>query len=201
MVHIIKNKRLEVTSEQINEKTTKHRMYIDGQCLRFSNWIDRMLVSDELILEFNQALINSAFDSFFWEVKPISIKSINQDFEFVIVNSEALKKISPNSSHFEKYFTKNDTVVNFSNLSGDAELIVPTPMSSTTKYAHIADFVRTAKQHQRLDFWKKVVKTYSNHIGNETKWLSTSGLGVAWLHVRIDSKPKYYQHLEYKLIQ
>jgi hypothetical protein len=28
-------------------------------------------------------------------------------------------------------------------------------------------------------------------------WLSTSGLGVAWLHIRLDSTPKYYQHQPY----
>lgn len=29
-------------------------------------------------------------------------------------------------------------------------------------------------------------------------WLSTSGLGVYWLHVRLDTRPKYYNHDEYK---
>ena len=29
-------------------------------------------------------------------------------------------------------------------------------------------------------------------------WVSTSGLGVYWLHVRLDSYPKYYQHAPYK---
>lgn len=29
-------------------------------------------------------------------------------------------------------------------------------------------------------------------------WISTSGLGVPWLHVRIDDRPKYYQHAPYR---
>jgi hypothetical protein len=29
-------------------------------------------------------------------------------------------------------------------------------------------------------------------------WLSTSGLGVAWLHVRLDSRPKYYSYAPYR---
>jgi len=29
-------------------------------------------------------------------------------------------------------------------------------------------------------------------------WLSTSGLGVGWLHVRLDSRPKYYTYEPYK---
>ena len=32
----------------------------------------------------------------------------------------------------------------------------------------------------------------------ETTWLSTSGLGVYWLHVRLDSYPKYYTYRPYK---
>ncbi len=34
----------------------------------------------------------------------------------------------------------------------------------------------------------------------DTLWLSTAGLGVDWLHVRIDSRPKYYRHGPYKLV-
>ena len=30
-----------------------------------------------------------------------------------------------------------------------------------------------------------------------TRWLSTSGLAVHYLHVRIDKRPKYYNHQEY----
>lgn len=29
-------------------------------------------------------------------------------------------------------------------------------------------------------------------------WVSTSGLGVSWLHVRLDSRPKYYTYAPYK---
>ena len=28
-------------------------------------------------------------------------------------------------------------------------------------------------------------------------WMSTEGSGVPWLHVRLDSRPKYYKHHEY----
>jgi hypothetical protein len=29
-------------------------------------------------------------------------------------------------------------------------------------------------------------------------WLSTAGAGVAWLHVRLDDRPKYYGFDEYR---
>ena len=35
-------------------------------------------------------------------------------------------------------------------------------------------------------------------LGRQKKvWMSTSGLGVYWLHVRLDSRPKYYQFAEF----
>lgn len=158
-----------------------------------------MLSSEETILNFNQCLANSNFKAFFWEVKPVNLKLLNQDFEFVLVESNSLLKINSDDSHFSQYFTSDDLVVHFSNLNGDAELIVPTPISDKTDYTHIANFVRTAERKQIIDFWKKVVTIYSNKINNQVRWLSTSGLGVHWLHVRVDSKPKYYQHLDYKI--
>ena len=35
-------------------------------------------------------------------------------------------------------------------------------------------------------------------IDYRTLWLSTSGLGVAWLHLRLDHEPKYYQYAPYR---
>ncbi len=35
-------------------------------------------------------------------------------------------------------------------------------------------------------------------IGHTPLWLSTAGGGVAWLHVRLDSRPKYYGYSPYK---
>jgi len=157
-----------------------------------------MLDSDETILLFNQTLQESKFEAYFWEVKPIQKQGLDQDFEFVLVNSESLKIVSANDSAFKQYFKENELVVNFPNLNGDANLIVPTPISKNTDYAHLATFVRTADDKQVLAFWKTVLMNYQQNIGGQTKWLSTSGLGVHWLHARIDSVPKYYQHLEYK---
>ncbi len=33
------------------------------------------------------------------------------------------------------------------------------------------------------------------------RWLNTEGGGVAWLHVRIDQRPKYYHYAPYKTKQ
>ena len=35
------------------------------------------------------------------------------------------------------------------------------------------------------------------HNSDHRLWISTSGLGVSWLHIRLDSIPKYYNYKEY----
>ena len=35
-------------------------------------------------------------------------------------------------------------------------------------------------------------------IGIQPIWLSTAGMGVPWLHVRLDSRPKYYAFGPYR---
>jgi len=189
---------LNFTTIQIDERTTKHYFKSEHTVLSFNDWISQMFYSEHTIFKFNKLLADSKFDSFFWEVKPITRLSINQPFEFVLKESKALKTIKANNTPFKKYFDKKEMVVHFKNLSGDAELIVPTPYTIDTNYAHLSKFVRSSESNQILAFWKKVVSIYKQNVNDQSKWLSTSGLGVHWLHVRVDSVPKYYQHLEYK---
>ena len=87
--------------------------------------------------------------------------------------------------------------MNFKNLGGDAHLVVPCPIQGKA-YPHLAAFVRQAPETQIHSFWAMLGKTYSSTLGEEPKWLNTAGLGVYWLHVRIDSHPKYYKTLQYK---
>jgi hypothetical protein len=41
-------------------------------------------------------------------------------------------------------------------------------------------------------------KEEERFVSDERRWLSTSGLGVSWLHMRLDSTPKYYNWQPYK---
>lgn len=40
--------------------------------------------------------------------------------------------------------------------------------------------------------------TYQAFAGVSDVWLSTNGVSTAWLHVRLDSRPKYYHYLPYR---
>jgi len=89
-------------------------------------------------------------------------------------------------------------VASFPNLGGDATLIAPCPDAAAGPYPHLAAFCRRAPKRQLLAFWKAVGEALADSLSARPLWLSTSGLGVAWLHARLDSTPKYYTHAPYR---
>jgi hypothetical protein len=115
-----------------------------------------------------------------------------------LVNSNYLAGKSPQPETFRQYYKKKESIVTFPNLGRDALLVVPCPTMEEKHYTHLGNFVRSGGQKQIDDFWRVTAEKMIASIGKEPKWLSTSGLGVFWLHARIDSTPKYYQTEEYK---
>lgn len=94
--------------------------------------------------------------------------------------------------------TDGDGVVTFPNLDRDATLIVPCPLGSLSSYTHLAAFVRSAPEAQRHAFFAALGVTVLTHLFEEPLWVSTAGMGVYWLHLRLDSRPKYYRHVPYQ---
>ena len=88
----------------------------------------------------------------------------------------------------------------FENLGKDAILVVPSPLGSEPAYSHLAAFIRYAPENQRHLLWRIVGQTVQNEISARPLWVSTAGGGVDWLHVRLDSRPKYYGYAPYKCI-
>ena len=46
--------------------------------------------------------------------------------------------------------------------------------------------------------WRVTAQEMLRSIGERPVWLSTAGGGVAWLHIRLDSRPKYYSFEPYR---
>ena len=94
-------------------------------------------------------------------------------------------------------------MVSFPNLGNDALLIVPCNENSENPhiYMHLANFIRMGPDDQIKVFWKEVVnqmyKRLNSKLGKKV-WLSTCGLGIFWLHMRLDSLPKYYTYVPYR---
>jgi len=141
-------------------------------------------------------LVNSPFRAFRWETPPLITATLNRPFEFVLVDSPDLTD-NPNRTAFQPHFTK-EAVVAFENLGKDAMMIVPCPQAAPETYVHLAAFVHNAPASQIHALWKAVGGAVEQRVSDRPLWLSTAGGGVAWLHVRLDSRPKYYSYTPYK---
>ena len=150
---------------------------------------------------FIQLLAGLPFTAFRWETPPITITNKNRPFEFVILNSPSLDvnaDIKPFAEHFRA--SPPESVIEFPNLGNDAILVVPCPNDLSDKYSHLASFVRNAPESQQHNLWKLVGKTMKSRLSNKPVWLSTAGGGVAWLHIRLDDRPKYYGYQPYRYL-
>ena len=161
--------------------------------------------------------ITSVPSAVFWECPPVSLKTASQQpFEFVVLRASRLDKVDADASTFATHFAPGGScedddghddeggrVTSFTNLGGDATLVVPCPHPRVPGgYAHLAAFLRSAPESHRIRFWaalgEKMTAELSARGTTTPVWMSTSGLGVYWLHARLDSAPKYYQHKPFK---
>lgn len=166
--------------------------------LSYADVIDLWQNAPEFRRFFNTILANAPFPAFFWEVAPINNQELEKPFEFVLVNSSILPQVVADPHAFQEYFHPNQLVVDFWNLGKDARLIVPTPVAEASCYPHLAQFVRNAPAEQIDAFWQRVGEVYGASLYEQPLWLSTAGLGVSWLHLRLDIRPKYYRYEGYK---
>lgn len=150
---------------------------------------------------FTQILRDCPFEALFWECVPVDDKSKNRIFEFVLLDSPALARIDANSIAFDAKFSESShhQIAVFPNLGRNAILVAPKPIeASIDHYAHLVHFLRKAGEEQIQNLWREVGLAMQSVINENPTWLSTSGLGVYWLHIRLDTRPKYYQHQAYR---
>ena len=154
--------------------------------------------SDEAFREFWIAsLRGNPFEAYCWECPPVSEQNRSRPFECVFVSSPSLVHMTPEPEVFAEHFRAKQGVVKFGNLGGDALLVVPCPTGPDDEYVHLAQFTRTAPLEQQHSLWHAVGDAMAARLNADPAWLSTAGHGVGWLHVRLDSSPKYYRHSEY----
>ena len=139
-------------------------------------------------------------DAYCWELPPLTQSTLSRPFECVFVANPALSAPPGDADAFEEHFAASDaasSAVIFGNLGGDALLVAPRPLADDEHYSHLAKFLRSAPAAQAEELWRFVAEALDRRLGDVPVWLSTAGLGVAWLHVRIDARPKYYRHRPY----
>jgi hypothetical protein len=184
-------------SHRIGGGTLRVCVLQDGAAISFDNAIDLLGSSKEFRTWFIAALAGVPYASFFWETPPRTDATIDSDFEYVIVDAPMLASQRPDSHAFAEYFRDADgagTIAVIPNLSGDAIMIVPRILASASVYTDLATFLRHGPDKQKHELLGVMASTIRCRLGQRPVWLSTSGLGVAWLHIRLDSRPKYYQY-------
>lgn len=162
-------------------------------------WSDVPLFGDW----YSTLLRNAGCPAFFWEHPPLTRAYLDNPAEFVLLDAPGLEGIRADPSAFREPLRSapEGPVATFPNLGGDATLVVPRPVDGADRYGHLGDFLRHAPVEQVRELWRVTGRALTAALGQAPLWLSTSGLGVPWVHVRLDSRPKYYQHRPYARMQ
>ncbi len=208
--------------ELTRNRVTYYRPLRNGRPVSFREVSLLWIESSEFRQFFIDLLAGSPFTGFRWETPPVSAASFDREFEFVLLSAPGLERPVDQhafASHFAFQFASAEepggreeddghsasgAVADFKNLSGDAHLIVPCPDRPLSSgdipgpYGHLAAFVRRASSPQLHRLWIVVGRVLQDRINDHPVWLSTAGMGVSWLHVRLDSRPKYYGYAPYK---
>eukprot|EP00116_Pleurobrachia_bachei_P008870 sb/3469132/ len=199
--HIVMSGGVTSRREVVSKSVYKFIFYKeDGAKLSYRAGLKLLKTSQSFRNLVKENVIVNNFAAVFWELPPISGEmGEEQGFEFIVANAPSLSTARTDSRAFESHFN-SDTVVTFPNLGRDAVLVAPCPRSSTNP-THLASFLRTAGTEQSNDLLVTIATEAEKWLATRPKevlWVSTSGLGVYYLHVRLDTRPKYYTHKEYK---
>jgi hypothetical protein len=151
--------------------------------------------------ELSRALLATTHAAFFWETPALTLDSLEREYEHAVIPAPRLAKSRANPSAFEAYLGGGGQVAVFENLGGDATLVVPTDQGAPAAYGHLGAFLRGGPGPQIDAFWEAVAAAVLGRVTTRPLWLSTAGMGVPWLHIRLDSRPKYYRHGPYRALE
>ncbi|MDA8564168.1 hypothetical protein N9L06_06945 [Mariniblastus sp.] len=147
-----------------------------------------------------QALSDVPFKAYRWETPALVSDHLHEPFEFVVVDDPSLNRVEDQTA-FQNQFDAADEsrrTLAFPNLGKNAILVVPRPSGSEVNHCHLASFLSTCRAEDESSLWRQVGKSMRQRVSEKPVWLSTAGGGVAWLHVRLDDRPKYYAYQDYK---
>ncbi|MFT7121534.1 MAG: hypothetical protein ACJAZ9_001713 [Neolewinella sp.] len=186
---------------RLTEETTtlfRYHLVADGQLMTFFQVLEAWQHSPAFRTFYFGLLRDNPLPAYFWEHPPLTTETLSSVYEFSLQLSNGLQRVTENRRPFRFFFTE-EMVVSFANLGKDAQLVVPCPKSANTIYTHLAIFLRTTTAEQADAFWQMVGREVVRRVGEQKLYLSTSGMGVHWLHARLDDRPKYYQDRKYRI--
>lgn len=178
---------------------TTLRPLLDGQPVPYRDVLARWQHDAEFVSFFTRQLASAPLAAFRWETPPITTHTAGRPFEYTLSDAPELLG-APYPGPFQAHLPPRGSgrASAFRSLGGDAILIIPAEPEAGPSYPHLAAFARGAPNAAQRLLWAEVGAQATARLGEDPLWISTAGAGVAWLHVRLDDRPKYYRHAEYR---
>jgi len=171
----------------------------EGEWLTAIGFYEQLASSEPFRAQFNALLAEVPSRVIRWETPQLTKATATDNFECVIVDSPNLDRAANQSAFVEQFALGGaDGIAVFDNLGGDATLVVPCPAGPDSAYCHLSAFVRGAPANQQHALWRRLAEAVLDRLSGVPVWVNTAGGGVPWLHLRLDSRPKYYQYSPYK---
>lgn len=184
------------------ENAIRFKLKQEDQFLSFQKVFDLWRESSEFTCFYVSLLEEGEYSGLFWEHPPLTLIDLNQDYECIIYRTHAFDKKSVDEDAFKDFISSNHLITSFPNLGKNAMLIAPTKQNEAACYKHFGIFLQQAGKEQILALFQEIGKLTLEQINEKEQiWLNTSGMGVFWLHIRLDTIPKYYKTKRYKEIK
>ena len=91
---------------------------------------------------------------------------------------------------------KGKDIISSITFSKDSIIVVPT-IKKGKDFTNLYHFMKNANEKQQQKLWKMVIKETDKMLKKyKNIWINIHGLSDYYLHIRIDSKPKYYEKSE-----
>lgn len=159
------------------------------------------LSGGELTPAWTEALRAAPFAAFCFETPALRATGLGRPFVARLVDSPTLARAVVDRQPFSEHFALEPwrTTVVFDSLGRDARLVAPCPVQPEACCAHLAVFLRGAPEAAVAAWWSANADELRRQLSaDQPRWWSTAGLGVSWLHGRIDRRPKYYRTAAYR---
>jgi hypothetical protein len=183
-------------------------LYVDGEPVAADRAFGALSNSEQAAESLCEALRSPELPgAVFFEVRPYSASTFSERFEAVLLSAPALLELAEDAAPFSVHMKEagDASVAMFPTIGNDATLFVPTKRPGFGPYTHLMAFMHNAPNDQRVDLVRWVASAYYSKLSDARNvgvdyplWLSTAGLGVSYLHVRIDTHPKYYKTARFK---
>jgi hypothetical protein len=184
-----------------DERVRRWAVLRDGERQPHRRWLEALRDDADARGVLTEALRAAPFRAYLWETPAAVPGDDGTTAEMVVIDSPGLGRARTDPSAFAQAFrAANGSVATFANLGGDAVLVAPHPAHAPDS-PHLGAFVRSASGSVVDALWSAVADAVSAWLAARDRpvWVSTSGLAVSWLHVRLDSVPKYYAHRAYAM--